>query len=1620
MLKFVASNSIIIMVDFLMFMLMISQAALIDQIATPYRDKVNTTSFYGLSSVFFKGAFDDLGSSRYTIKIGTKDCEILFISATELECLIPPWDSSDGATAELKVKYDNSEIYSQQLNYGNAYPIITLNRNEASAGDPISFYPVWNSSDKLLNGSVKGQALKTGSIWTWSTFYGTKTQLGNNIHGDSGIKAEIGGAGEADMMWTAAGYTLEGEEYFFRTIASVDSISHHEGSASGGLEITISGRSFPSEPSRVRVDIDGSECEVTSISFNTITCKTGSYNKTTPESYYEGSAGLFCERVSIDHGTLISKGYIPSAAADYSSDRTHAHAWGHFKAPRTGKYTFYVSMDDQVQVWLSTDVSPSNKQKIIDANSWSPPFMHFNTHYKSHQIELSKDQLYYLEIYETNCCDVGQVSLGVEIEGDGNSYRNKVPLVKKIHIDNLHPSTPIEYKGHLKEIGTLDCDGFLSTKYNQKQLSSQYFNLYVYCHSNFLYVVVPGYMNPQPGDLKFRGKHNEEYPGQTLHEPSDSQFWFVIPSDFLRIVQHTPQVRVWVDERLSICKSGICYFTYKVPKIHGSSINNNELTLTGVSFPEDKALLSVTVGSYTCEVTTNSETSIVCQIGPHEEGDFKIEVEVVNYKKLEFESGTSENVTLACPDNCRVCTMPTNCTECSSGWSLYKGSCARIQGFSLDENQLTLTGVNFPEDQTLLSVTVGSYTCEVTTNSETSIVCQIGSHEEGEFQIEVQIQGYDSIKSEGYAKLTCTDNCRVCTLPTNCTECSSGWNLHKANCTKICPTGFKCSETSYEAQGSDSVFEFKPQGIEKVVVDPYSSIPVKAGTGDQFYPFLGESDPCPANGRGYYFKGSSYMRLPPYESVESPILVFAEKFTVEAWFKPETPEGTILSKASNQTKVEIGLEDNAVYLTIQGTTYHSSSILNSNWNLAMVTVGSFSGLRRLQEEGVSKIFCETEFEDTDQDFNFVIGANATLQSFFRGFIWEIKVYRSPKSTPEFNSDCQGCGICPTESSECLSECEISEFWNGQECQKCSKNCINGCVNNSTCSLCGNDLCTECNFEVCTECVDNAVLNSRQTCECGQGYYSQYGFCVQAEFYAQLHSSPNNTLTLNFSEPLNSELLTTDYNIYLQNKSITFDYTVSRVSDSTYNFDLEFTEYVAGGEVLFLSFNQNSTIKSESSSVLSTQTLQPQLSEYQPPEPDAVSEARSTGQVVAGSLITSTAISSMVNGNPAALWALVNTLDILMYIPLSTNPLTPRLRAFFDGLNILQLLIPNFFEFVFDLETSPNSNQLFRDSGFESTLFLLNIGKKFTIFCLVLVLWPIAWMLSKTAIPFIARKCGGLLPEYQYNVFLRNWVQLFLDLAIASLIQVFDPPYLNEVVMVNYCIGVFFGLLLVVTPLALLIFNLKNKNKIAFLGEDSVFYRNWGALFYEYRCQAKFIASYTYLVFLLKRALFAASLVLLGKHSVLQHSVNTILMLGYTAFIVIVRPFKDGITQVTTIISEISTCLVFLGCYYFLQDFWENYDQEVEDIITYLALGVVAVQSLSGLLPLIIIIANWAKRKICKSTTRVEPAETSRALSFFRRNQLTEENRGNAYVNVVTWESEEAKESIDSKLFDNID
>lgn len=79
-------------------------------------------------------------------------------------------------------------------------------------------------------------------------------------------------------------------------------------------------------------------------------------------------------------------------------DQYAARVRGYICAPQTGYYNFYISGDDQVGLWLSTDDNPSNKVLIAYAEAWtaSRQWNKFAKQ-KSAPIKLVKGGRYYIE-----------------------------------------------------------------------------------------------------------------------------------------------------------------------------------------------------------------------------------------------------------------------------------------------------------------------------------------------------------------------------------------------------------------------------------------------------------------------------------------------------------------------------------------------------------------------------------------------------------------------------------------------------------------------------------------------------------------------------------------------------------------------------------------------------------------------------------------------------------------------------------------------------------------------------------------------------------------------------------------------------------------------------------------------------------------------------------------------------------------------------------------------------------------------------------------------------------------------------------------------------------------------
>jgi DnaJ-class molecular chaperone with C-terminal Zn finger domain len=135
------------------------------------------------------------------------------------------------------------------------------------------------------------------------------------------------------------------------------------------------------------------------------------------------------------------------------------------------------------------------------------------------------------------------------------------------------------------------------------------------------------------------------------------------------------------------------------------------------------------------------------------------------------------------------------------------------------------------------------------------------------------------------------------------------------------------------------------------------------------------------------------------------------------------------------------------------------------------------------------------------------------------------------------STCQNC------SSDC-SDCSSKDFCltcsdsskTANSLGQCATSCLNGYhLSGTTCLPCPN-LCVQCNFG-CSKCADNASLNSYNgACYCNQGYNQTSNTCSPAYFSANLQLNYQNTVKLQFSDPISANLTIANFSISIQDVS----------------------------------------------------------------------------------------------------------------------------------------------------------------------------------------------------------------------------------------------------------------------------------------------------------------------------------------------------------------------------------------------------------------------------------------------------------------------------------------------------
>ena len=592
------------------------------------------------------------------------------------------------------------------------------------------------------------------------------------------------------------------------------------------------------------------------------------------------------------------------------------------------------------------------------------------------------------------------------------------------------------------------------------------------------------------------------------------------------------------------------------------------------------------------------------------------------------------------------------------------------------------------------------------------------------------------------------------------------------------------------------------------------------------------------------------------------------------------------------------------------------------------------------------------------------------------------------SNPNINGTCS----CPLHSTEtCFTcVCESGYYMSSDEnsfsckpcdisCSTCTGNTANDCIlcasllsfdSNHTCSVCpkgtfnNNSVCENC----CSICMTCSDYNFCHTCSDTNKTANNKGKCVNP-FYANLTvTMPGyNTVNIIFSDTPSRILTLNDFMISIPEvlpSTITF---TSR-SLTSYSLELLFAKNIPKG--LEFTLTIGSPLYSVSNIELRSYILEGALFAYSPSYSFATVEtlANSSSSSV-GSMLCA-AIANAIISNPAASWALINNIQLLSYLPLSSNPLTPNLQNFCTSMNSKNI-IPNVFQYLLDPNCTSAPYMQARKYGMISSVFWINMGCDMIGIMGFMIIWPFVWVLSKIKIKkAISDKFSSYLMAYRYSVFLRFLIQAYLDIGIFSLVQLISVIFNKTVENIgqgyfNYgcaAIGIviIMKVLVIISPIVILFLSYIAFNDIQDR-RNLTFHNKYASLFGEFKNNDGYLSTQYYSLFFLRRLEFLLSQVFLNDYLYAQTIINIVASIFQVLFLIVYLPFKDTGALISVISGEIATTIFMCGSLIFLTEISQENSAIVEIILIYIVICSMLVQTLVCLHSIIISITLILKR-----------------------------------------------------------
>ena len=572
------------------------------------------------------------------------------------------------------------------------------------------------------------------------------------------------------------------------------------------------------------------------------------------------------------------------------------------------------------------------------------------------------------------------------------------------------------------------------------------------------------------------------------------------------------------------------------------------------------------------------------------------------------------------------------------------------------------------------------------------------------------------------------------------------------------------------------------------------------------------------------------------------------------------------------------------------------------------------------------------------------------------------------------------GIC----TPCQTDCEDCERFD--KCISCKKGkgivnsnglCVLLCwkhniTSTTPCKPCPN-LCSECNENlICTKCVPNSKL-SNKNCICKRGYSQKSYECVNKNFYASLNVTKSNSIWLIFTEDLNTTFIPSSIEILIGNSSINFKMIKRSKKKIIIIPDIE----IKRNQFKHFTLNiKPLNIYSSKNSKLVNKTFEGYLS-FIDQDVEILGVDTSTFIKIIISILSAASIPS----NPLGLWFILNTIQLIMFMPLNSVNYPEKLRKFSHSLMDYNI-IPNVFEFLIDPHCTSEPYSKAYEFGIESSNIFINLGSMIIFFLVYFTMLVILIIINKKIVT--SKRLTLFRQKNQIGFFINFWIQGFLEIVIYSIIQLKSVETIQEIKLFmqgysSICLALILTViskqvLSIVSPFVIFYWLSFSKEEY----ENREFNLKFGTLYNDLSIDKIKINIYYYAIFIFRRLEYSIVQIFLINYPWFQVISNIVISFTIILFLIWGKPLKETSAMIGTLIGEFCVFLVFIGSCLFLIFSDKHVVEKIEITCIYIVTSAVILELAIGLLELVKDLIKLYKK-----------LEKSRALQFKKKCEESE-------------------------------